>query len=82
MSMTISRNATSANILKELFKEQLMPQDIHVPTSRGYGKRKSSFFIKIFFSEPQWLNSCLKLQKTIPDYFFTIITVIIEHLFM
>ena len=69
MSITISRNATSANILKEL-KEHLMPQDIHVPTSRGYRKRKSSFFIIIFFSEPQWLNSCLKLQKTIPDYFF------------
>ena len=29
MTMTISRNATSANILKELIKEQLMPQEIH-----------------------------------------------------
>ena len=45
-------------------------RDIHEPTSRGYRKRKSSFFIKIFFLEPQCLNSCLKLQKTIPDYYF------------
>ena len=40
---------------------------------------QSSFFIKSFFSEPRWLNSCFKLQKTIPDYFF-IIMVIIKNL--
>ena len=68
MSTTISRNSTSANILKDLFKEQLMPQDFHVPASRGYRKRKSSFFIESSFLEPWWHNSSLKSQKTIPDY--------------
>ena len=29
-----------------------------------------SFFVKRFFSELWWLNSCLKLQKTIHDYYF------------
>ena len=31
---------------------------------------QSSFFVKRFFSELWRLNSCLKLQKTIPDYYF------------
>ena len=31
---------------------------------------QSSFFVKRFFSEPQWLCSCLKWQKTILDYYF------------
>ena len=82
MPMTISRNSTSANVLKELFKVQLIPQDFHVPASRGYGKRKSSFFIKCFFQNHGGLIARLKSQKTIPDYYFSIIIVIIEHLFM
>ena len=29
-----------------------------------------SFFIRKFFSVPQWFYSCLKLQQTILDYYF------------
>ena len=31
---------------------------------------QSSFFVKRFFSVSHWLYSCLKSQKTIPDYYF------------
>ena len=37
MSMTISRNSTGVNGLKDLLNEPLMQQELHVP---GYGKRK------------------------------------------
>ena len=63
MSMTISRTTTSANILKKLFKDQLMPQDIHVPTSRDYRKRKTSFFIKIFFQNHSGLIAALNCKR-------------------
>ena len=51
-------------------KELLMPQEFHLPASRGYRKRKLTLFIKRFFSEPRWLYSCLKSQKTKSDYYF------------
>ena len=64
-------------------KELLMPQEFHVPASRGYGNRKLRPFVKRFFSEPRWLHSCLKSQKTISDYYFNSnIIIIIEHLFI
>ena len=66
MFMTISRNSTGVNGLKHLLNKPLMPQEFHVPVSRGYGKRKHSqsfFFVKRFFSKPR----CLKSQNTIPD---------------
>ena len=47
-----------------------MPQEFYVPASRGYRKRKLRLFVKRFFSEPRWLYSCLKSQKTISDYYF------------
>ena len=46
---------------------------------------QSSSFVKRFFSELWWLYSCLKLQKTRPDYYFNnneLMIVIIEHLFI
>ena len=46
-----------------------MPQEFHVP-ARGYRKRKLRLFVKRFFSEPRCLYSCIKLQKTISDYYF------------
>ena len=36
MSMTISRNSTGVNELKDLLNEPLMPQEVHVPASSGY----------------------------------------------
>ena len=33
MSMTISKNSTGVNVLKDLLKELLMPQEFHVPAS-------------------------------------------------
>ena len=39
MSMTILRNSTGVNVLKDLLKELLMPQEFHVPAS----------FVKRFF---------------------------------
>ena len=42
MSMTISRKLAGLNGLKELRKELLMPQELHVPASRGYEKKKST----------------------------------------
>ena len=51
-------------------KELLMPREFHVPASRVYRKRKLRLFVKRFFSEPQWLYSCLKSQKTKYDYYF------------
>ena len=58
--MTISRNSTGVNVLKDLLKELLMPQEFHVPAS----------FVKRVFLEPRRLYSCLKSQKTISDYYF------------
>ena len=63
MSMTISRYSTSANVLKDLFKVQLMPQDFHVPASRGYRKRESSFFIKCFFQNHGGLIAALNRKR-------------------
>ena len=31
---------------------------------------QSFFLVKRFFSEPRWVYSCLKSQKTISDYYF------------
>ena len=39
MSMTISRNSTDINGLKDLLNKLLMPQEFHVPASRRYKKR-------------------------------------------
>ena len=41
----------------------LMPQDIHVPALIGYGKRKSSFFIKIFFQNYGGLIAALNHKR-------------------
>ena len=48
MSMTISRNSTGVNVLKDLLKELLMPQEFRVPASRGYGKRKLTLVELLF----------------------------------
>ena len=73
MSMTILRNSASVNRLKDLWNEPLMPQDFHVhqvAMERESWHWWSCFFVKSFFSEPWWLYSCLKSQKTIPGYYF------------
>ena len=48
MSMTILRNSTGINGLYDLLNEPLMPQEFHVPASRGYGKRKLTLVEMIF----------------------------------
>ena len=40
MSRTIPSNSTGVNGLKDLLNEHLMPQEFHVPASRGYGMIK------------------------------------------
>ena len=47
MSMTISRMLRGINGHKDLLHEPLMPQEFHVPASRGYPKEKafSVFFL-------------------------------------
>ena len=37
MSMTILRNSTGINGLKDLLNEPLMPKNVHVPAPTGYG---------------------------------------------
>ena len=46
--MTISRNLTGVNGLNDLLNEPLMPQEFHVPASRGYRKRKLSLVELLF----------------------------------
>ena len=41
-----------------------------IVTTNSFRHSQSSIFVKRFFSERQWLYSCLKSQKTIPDYYF------------
>ena len=36
MSTTIARNSTGVNGLMDLSKKQLMPQEFHIPESKGY----------------------------------------------
>ena len=36
MSMTILKKSAGINTLKDLLNEPLMPQEFHVPASRGY----------------------------------------------
>ena len=48
MCMTISRNSRGINGLKGLLNEQLMPQEFHIPASRGYRKRELTLVELLF----------------------------------
>ena len=81
MSMTISRNATSANILKEL-KEQLMSQTFICQHQEAMERESLPSLLKSFFQNHSGLIAALNCKRQYLIIFFTIITVIIEHLFM
>ena len=81
MSMTISRNSTGINGLKDLLHKLLIPQEVMRQHQDSFDDEYfyafSVFFLKRFFSKLWWLYSCLKLQKTRPDYYFNNIELII-----
>ena len=81
------RNLTGVNGLKDLLKEHLMPQEFHVPASRGYGKRNSRhsqsfFFVINFFQNHGGLIAALNRKNQYLIIILIIIIVIIEHLFI
>ena len=56
MFMTLSRNSTGVNGLKDLLNEPLMLQEFHMPASRHYGKRKLTLVEPLFHSNAETLG--------------------------
>ena len=94
MAMTILRNSIGINELKDLLNKPLMPLKFHVPTSRGYWKKKLTMTwwmvldilslpsLLSFFSKPQWFIDALNHKRQCLIIILMIVIVIIEHLFI
>ena len=51
-------------------KRKLILVELRFQPQQRDSRHSQSYFVKRSFSEPWWFYSCLKSQKTIPDYYF------------